>query len=311
MLEAPQGARLVSYEAVVTRGDSGVHGAPGTVERGLIDHSHPWLFTEKELRALALAENQFELLLARARAHLPGAVIIPAGSASIAGGKQVFEQDVSGTTALPPKYIAFGQGDPAGTRITAVTSMLGLAGEIAAPGGTNTNTGQSARVTGTVSDVTTTNLSDTVQVVGTLTAGVALAITEAGLATTSPFPAQTTVATITSTFLAGATTAGGNATLASATGWPSGSQINIQMVSTGGTAVEVFQATPTGTALAANARGVNGTSAAAARAAGVLLTNVTPGGTGGCGLFAAIGDFAVINLATNDTLQLTAKTQFT
>lgn len=305
MIQAPQGSKLVSYEAIVTRA------ATGKIENlGLIDHSHPFLFTEKALRAWAHNKNQFELLLYRAKNFLPGAVVIPTGSASIAGGKQVYEQQVSGTTSVVPKYIGFGQGDPAGTRITAVTSMLGLAGEIAAPGGTNTNTGQSARVTGSVTDVTTTNLNDTFQVVGTITAGAALAITEAALFTTSPFPAQTTVATITSTFLAGSTTAGGNATLASATGWPS-VQTNIQMVSTGGAAVEVFQATPTGTALAANARGVNGTSAAAARAAGVLLTVVSPTGTGGAGICAALGDFAVINLAVADTLQLTAKVQFT
>lgn len=304
MLDAPQGARLVSYEALVTRAD-------GSKESlGLIDHSHPWLFSEDELKKLAPSPEHFELLWERAKAHLPGAVIIPAGSSTIGGGKQVFEQQVSGTTSIVPKYIGFGIGDPSGTRITATTTDLGLAAELASPGGVNTNTGQTARVTGTVSDVTTTNLDDTLQIVGTITAGTALAITEAGLFTLSPYPAQFSVATISGTFLAGALTSGGTATISSATGVPTATT-NYQMVSTGGTVLEVFSASLAGTTLTAVARGLNGTVAAAARAAGVVITAVSASGTGDSGLCAAKGDFAVINLASADTLQLTAKIQFT
>lgn len=288
----------------MTRGD-------GRVENiGLIDHSHPWLFTEKELRALCHVEEHLVNLLDLRKQREPGAVIIPAGSSTIEGGKGVFANQVGGGTSAPPQYIGFGQGDPAGTRVTATTTQLGLAAEIASPGGTNTNTGQSARVTGTVSNVTTTNLDDTLQVVGTITAGAALSITEAGLFTTSAFPGQFSVATISGTFLAGALTSGGTATVSSASGLPTATT-NYQMVSTGGTVLEVFSASLSGTTLTAVARGLNGTTAAAARAAGVVITVVSPTGTGTGGLPAAIGDFALISLAATDTLALTGKVQFT
>lgn len=309
MLDVPVGQRIISYEALVRRAD-------GTVEDlGLIDHSHAWRYSTDELTKLckgieSYGERNFENLVALAKSGLHGATIIPTGSSTIEGGKGLFASQIGGGTSTPPQYIAFGQGDPAGTRVTAQTTQLGLAGEIAAPGGTNTNTGQSARITGTVSYVTTTNDLDTMQVVGTMTAGATLAVTEAGLATTSAFPAQSTVATISGTFLAGSTTAGGTATISSATGFPTATT-NYQMVSTGGTVLEVFSASLSTTTMTAVARGLNGTAAAAARAAGVLITAVSATGTGATGLFAAIGDFAVINLASADTLQLTAKVQAT
>jgi len=309
MLDVPVGQKIVSYEALIRRAD-------GTVEDlGLIDHSHAWLYTTDELAKLckgirSYGERNFENMVALAKSGLHGATVIPTGSSTIEGGKGLFASQIGGGTSTPPQYIGFGQGDPAGTRITAQTTNLGLAGEIAAPGGTNTNTGQSARVTGTVSYVTTTNNVDTMQVVGTITAGTALQITEAGLFTTSAFPAQFTVATIAGTFLNGSTTGGGTATISSASGVPTATT-NYQMVSTGGTVLEVFSASLSGTTLTAVARGLNGTSAAAARAAGVLITAVSATGTGATGLCAAVGDFALISLASADTLQLTAKVQAT
>lgn len=304
MLQAPQGQHLVSYEGVITRAD-------GTVENlGLIDHSHAWLFTEAELGRLCHSAAHLEELIKLRASGLHGATIIPAGNATIPGGKSVFSGQAGAVTSAPPIYIGFGQGDPANTRITAQTTDLGLAAEIAAPGGTNTNTGQAARVTGTASLVTTTNNNDTTQVVGTITAGTALSITEAGLFTTSAFPGQFTVATISGTFLAGSTTSGGTATISSASGIPTATT-KYQMVSTGGTALEVFSASLSGTTLTAVARGLNGTTAAAARAAGLVITVVEATGTGASGLCAAKGDFASIGLASADTLQLTAKVQFT
>ena len=225
------------------------------------------------------------------------------------GGKAVWSGRIIGSTPTQaePLNIGFGQGSGTAshTQTTALVTDLGLVGEIAAPSGTNTNTGQSARVAGTSSQVTTTggNYLDTYQVVGTITAGTALAVNEAALFDTNAFPGQTSVATVTSTFLAGTTTGGGTATVASSTGLPTAAS-NYQVDS------EVITASLSGTTLTATARGVNGTTAAA-HAANCVLTVVTPTGTGGGGVCAAKGDFSVINLATNDTLQLTAKVQFT
>lgn len=293
MIEAPQGSRLISFEAVVTRAD-------GRVENiGLIDHSHPWLISEKLLKAWCHVEEHLENLLDLHRRKVPGAQVIPTGSASIAGGKSVYAGLSEGSGQVVPKYIAFGTGNPDGTRITALVTDLGLAGEIGAPGGVNKNIGQSARVTGTPSLVTVTNLSDTLQIVGTITAGAALAIVEAGLFDTSPFPYCSTVAT--QGVLSGTGT--GTFTVTSSSGLPTAST-NYQIEQ------EVFTATSSGTTITITARGANGSSAAA-HANGSNIQVVSAAGTGGGGLCAAKGDFAVINLATLDTLQLTGKVQFT
>lgn len=68
------------------------------------------------------------------------------------------------TGATEPNYVAWGTG--AGTTAAADTTLF-------------TETG--TRVAGTSSQVTTTTTSDTYQVVGTMTAGATLAITNAGL----------------------------------------------------------------------------------------------------------------------------------
>src|SRR6185437_6631858 len=109
MLEAPQGAKLVSYHAVVTRADGRVE------DLGLIDHSHAWLFSEKELAAMCHAADHLENLLDLRKRHEPGAVIIPTFD------KQVFSARMIGSSpaTAEPLNIGFGQGNPNGTRVTA------------------------------------------------------------------------------------------------------------------------------------------------------------------------------------------------
>jgi hypothetical protein len=72
---------------------------------------------------------------------------------------------VSGLGGTVPKYIGWGTG--AGTSARADTDLFTPA--------------STARAAGTVTRTTTSQASDTVQVVGTLTAGGALAISNAGL----------------------------------------------------------------------------------------------------------------------------------
>lgn len=81
-------------------------------------------------------------------------------------GKAAWTGLVAGGGATAPKYDAWGTGSGQ----TAASTNLATA---AAP---TTTTAQ----TGTISQVTTTNTNDTVQVTNTITAGGALAITEAG-----------------------------------------------------------------------------------------------------------------------------------
>ena len=208
-------------------------------------------------------------------------------------GKQIYTGRMIGATPTQaePKQIGFGQGNKtAGTDVTALTSDKALGAEIVS---------QTNRVTGVSSQVTTTNTNDTYQVVGTITAAGALAITEAGLFDQNAYPTQTTVAT--QGALSGTGT--GTFTVASSTGLPTAStdyQID----------QEVLTGTSSGTTITITARGVNGSSAAS-HTVGSIITVASPTGTGSNGTMQAKGDFAVINLATNDTLQLTAKIQFT
>jgi hypothetical protein len=78
------------------------------------------------------------------------------------GGKAIVTNRILGS-GTEPKYIAWGTG--AGTTAATDTTLF-------------TETG--TRATGTSSQQTTTTTNDTYQVVGTLTAGGALAITNAG-----------------------------------------------------------------------------------------------------------------------------------
>ena len=87
-----------------------------------------------------------------------------------AAGDGVISNRINGAGTIP-SYLAWGTGTQA-TPKTATT----LSAET-----TTTNDPGYARVAGTVSLTTTTYTNDTFQVVGTLTAGAALTITEAGL----------------------------------------------------------------------------------------------------------------------------------
>ena len=79
-------------------------------------------------------------------------------------GKAIVTNYLNGGAATQPKYIAWGTG--AGTTASTDTTLF-------------TETG--TRVSGTTSQVTTSTTNDTLQVVGTQTAGSSLAITNAGL----------------------------------------------------------------------------------------------------------------------------------
>jgi hypothetical protein len=79
-------------------------------------------------------------------------------------GKAIVTNYLNGGAATQPKYVAWGTG--AGTTGATDTTLF-------------TETG--SRVSGTTSQVTTSTTNDTLQVVGTQTAGGTLAITNAGL----------------------------------------------------------------------------------------------------------------------------------
>jgi hypothetical protein len=79
-------------------------------------------------------------------------------------GKAIVTNYLNGGAATQPKYVAWGTG--AGTTGATDTTLF-------------TETG--TRVSGTTSQVTTSTTNDTLQVVGTQTAGGTLAITNAGL----------------------------------------------------------------------------------------------------------------------------------
>jgi hypothetical protein len=84
-------------------------------------------------------------------------------------GKGIIAKRMLGATPAQaePKYLAIGTGATAAART-------------AAAGDTALSSEQGARVAGTGSTVTTTNANDTYQNVGTVTAGGALAVDEAG-----------------------------------------------------------------------------------------------------------------------------------
>lgn len=79
-------------------------------------------------------------------------------------GKAIITNYLAGGAATQPKYVAWGTG--AGTTAATDTTLF-------------TETG--TRVAGTTTQQTTSTTNDTYQVIGTLTAGGALAITNAGL----------------------------------------------------------------------------------------------------------------------------------
>lgn len=78
-------------------------------------------------------------------------------------GKAIVTNYLAGGAATQPKYIGWGTG--AGTAAITDTTLFSETG---------------SRTTGTTTQVTTTTTNDTFQVVGTLTAGSGLTITNAG-----------------------------------------------------------------------------------------------------------------------------------
>ena len=79
-------------------------------------------------------------------------------------GKAIVTNYLAGGAATQPKYVAWGTG--AGTTAATDTTLF---------------TEVTPRVTGTTSQATTSTTNDTYQVVGTMTAGSSLTITNAGL----------------------------------------------------------------------------------------------------------------------------------
>lgn len=158
-----------------------------------------------------------------------------------------------------------------------------------------------ARQTGTSTIVTTSTTNDTYQVVATLTAAGARAVTEVGLFDSATKPFSSTVASgaivgsaVGTTFTSGASFTPANSTF-----------IQIR--------TEVLNVTAgTGTTSLTVTRGQNGSSAISTIASSDVYTAGNGPGqttiTGGTML--AHFDFAVINLATSNTLQSTIQVQF-
>ena len=157
------------------------------------------------------------------------------------------------------------------------------------------------RVTGTSSFVTTTTANDTYQVVGTLTATGSRAVTECALYDSSTKPTGNTVAA------AGVVGSSSATTLNTGTTFTPGNGNYVQI------RTEVLQVTAgSGTTALTVVRGANGSTAIATIAVSDIVTpgNI-PGSTATTGgSMLSHYDFAVINLATNDTLQSTAQVKF-
>lgn len=204
-------------------------------------------------------------------------------------GRDVLSGRMIGATPTQAECKVLGWGVPS-AQFTAAVSDIALFAETA-----------EARVTGTSTQQTTTTSNDTYQVVGTLTASGARAVTEVALFDSTTKPFSTTVASgaiigsaVGTTFTSGATYTPANATL-----------IQIR--------TEVLTVTAgTGTTSLTVTRGSNGSTAISTIAASDVVTvGNAPGSsaiTGGTML--AHFDFAVINLATSNTLQSTVQVQF-
>lgn len=160
------------------------------------------------------------------------------------------------------------------------------------------NPAPEARVAGTSTQQTTAaNIpNDTYQVVATIQASATRAITEFGLF-------DTTTAAPATTFSITVSTAGATAvTVAANAGFPGAGTYYIQadtevMAVTGGQATNTWTVT----------RGARGSTSATHAAGGI----VTGGEACAGGNMFLKGDFAVINLANGDSIQFTAKLQYT
>lgn len=206
-------------------------------------------------------------------------------------------QASSGSGSTVPKYIGIGSasGTSAATDEALFTEYT-----------TSTWSGY-ARVAGTVTLTNTgTNFGtqngishyDTLQVVGTFTAGAAQTVTNAALFDTSTLPATTTL-----TNAGGINSSVTSMTVASAAGFPASGNYAIQidseiLIVTGG------QGTTTWTV----ARGAFG-STAASHAQNAVVSGTTDSSNNLLSIYAK-GDFTGIPLANGDTLTLTFKIQY-
>jgi hypothetical protein len=204
-------------------------------------------------------------------------------------GRDVLSGRMIGATPTQAEPKILGWGVPS-TQFTAAVSDVALFAETA-----------EARVTGTSSAVTTTTANDTYQVVGTLTASGSRAVTEVGLfdSTTKPF----------STTVTGGTAVGSSSgtTLTVAASYTPSNSTSIQV------RTEVLTVTAgSGSTSLTVTRGQNGSTAISTIANSDVVTAGNPPGstaiTGGSQL--AHFDFAVINLASGNTLQSTIQVQF-
>jgi hypothetical protein len=160
-----------------------------------------------------------------------------------------------------------------------------------------------ARVAGTSSQVTTTTVNDTYQVVATITAGGAKTISEVLLSDSATKPFSTTVAAGAGTVIGSSTNTAMN--VAAAYTPANGTQVQVR--------TEVMTVTAgTGTTALTVTRGVNGSTAIATIAAADTVTaGNMPGQTGVTnGNVFLHGDFTGLALNANDSIQFTVKTQF-
>jgi hypothetical protein len=199
-------------------------------------------------------------------------------------GREIVSGLVKSGTASEPKVIAWGTGG-AGGPFTSANTDVALFAE--AP---------ENRTSGTSSQATVTTTNDTYQVTGTITATGARAITEVGLFDSTTKPATATVAA------GGVVGSNVSTTLNTAATFSPGNGSDIQI------RTEVMNVVSgSGSTALTVTRGQNGSAALSTIA---VSDNVTAGnapgqsGVTGGSMFVH-ADFAVINLATNDSIAFT------
>ena len=192
---------------------------------------------------------------------------------------------VNGTTAAAPSKIGWGTGT--GTAAQSDIAPIVEAAE--------------ARVTGTITQQTTTTTNDTVQIVGTITSSSTQTITETIVSSESTKPQSTTLsAAISST---GAT----SCTVTSATGFPGSGNYYFQVDS------EVILVTAgQGTTTWTISRGQNGSTAATHSSGAVVTGGNAPGSTAVTNgdLWAHSTSSPGLGLNSGDSLTATVKIAF-
>lgn len=205
-------------------------------------------------------------------------------------GKDILSGRLIGATPTQaePKIVTWGLNP---NTLTAAATDVGMFDESA-----------EARVTGTSSQVTTTNANDTYQVVGTITASASRAIKEFGAFDSTTQPATALVAA------GGVVGSSSSTTLNTSATFTPGNNTYIQIDT------EVMEVTAgSGSTALTVVRGQNGSTAISTIAANDV---VTPGNIPGStvttgGSMFVHADFAVINLNSGDSIQFTLKVQFT